>query len=47
MRKFFENCASLVIKLTASMFKSLYVWMAAHNSCFSNFLEFLDLFSSP
>jgi hypothetical protein len=45
MRGIFENCESSVMKLTASMFKSLYVWMAAHNGCFSNFLEFLDLCS--
>jgi hypothetical protein len=43
----FEGCKSLVIKFKAIMFKSLYVRMAAHNSpLFSNFLEFLDLYSS-
>jgi hypothetical protein len=38
----------LVIELKAIMSKSLYVWMAAHNSpLIFNFLEFMDLCSSP
>jgi hypothetical protein len=44
-----KNCERMVIKLKAIMSKPPYVWIAAYNSsCFSNFLEFMDLyFSSP
>jgi hypothetical protein len=41
-RKRMKNCERTVIVLKDIMFKSLYVWMTAHNnSHFSNFLEFL------
>jgi hypothetical protein len=39
----FEDCERTVIELKAVMFKSLYYWMAAYNSHFSIFLEFLNL----
>jgi hypothetical protein len=44
----FEDCESLVVELKAFMFKSLYVWVASHNSLLlSNFLKFLGMCSSP
>jgi hypothetical protein len=43
----FEDCERRVIELKTIMFKSIYVWMIDYNSaCFSNFLEFMDLYSS-
>lgn len=43
----FEDCERKVIKLKVIMFKSPYVLMVAYNcSHFSNFLEFLDMYSS-
>ena len=42
-----KDCERIVLELKAIMFKSFYVWMAAYNSSsFSNFIEFMDLYSS-
>jgi hypothetical protein len=43
----FKDCESLVLRVKAVTFKSLYAWIAAYNSlCFSSFTKFLDLCSS-